>query len=139
MVVNQVHRFDQMVLDLLELSRLAGVDESHQEPVVPAEAVRRIATRYGYGDVPYDACRRSEVRVLLDKRRLERIVVNLLDNAQNHAGDRPASPSRTGTAACASSWRTPGLAYHRASGTTSSSASTGEPKPGVGTGLGLAL
>jgi two-component system, OmpR family, sensor histidine kinase MtrB len=86
-VVNQVHRFDQMVLDLLELSRLdAGVDESHQEPVVPADAVRRIATRYGYGDVPYDACRRSEVTVLLDKRRLERIVVNLLDNAQNHAG-----------------------------------------------------
>ena len=37
-VVNQVRRFDQMVLDLLELSRLdAGVDESHLEPVVLAE------------------------------------------------------------------------------------------------------
>jgi signal transduction histidine kinase len=86
-VVNQVRRFDQMVLDLLELSRLdAGVDETHQEPVVMADTVKRIAVRHGCGDVPFDAGRRSEVPVLLDKRRVERIVVNLLDNATSHAG-----------------------------------------------------
>jgi len=90
-VVNQVHRFDQMVLDLLELSRLeAGVDESHQEPVVLSDIVRKIVARNGYGDVPFDASRRSEVPVILDRRRVERIVVNLLDNAKNHAG----GPSR---------------------------------------------
>jgi HAMP domain-containing protein len=77
-VVNQVHRFDQMVLDLLELSRLeAGVDESHQEPVVLSDIVRKIVARNGYGDVPFDASRRSEVPVILDRRRVERIVVNL--------------------------------------------------------------
>jgi two-component system sensor histidine kinase MtrB len=86
-VVNQVRRFDQMVLDLLELSRLeAGVDEMHQEPVVMAETVKRIAVRNGFGNVPFDASRRSELPILLDKRRIERIVVNLLDNAANHAG-----------------------------------------------------
>src|SRR5262249_19047140 len=86
-VVNQVRRFDQMVLDLLELSRLdAGVDETHQEPVVMADTVKRIAVRHGCGEVPFDAGRRSEVPVLLDKRRVERIVVNLLDNASSHAG-----------------------------------------------------
>jgi two-component system, OmpR family, sensor histidine kinase MtrB len=85
-VVNQVRRFDQMVLDLLELSRLdAGVDESHQEPVVLSETVKRIAVRNGCADVPFDASRRSEVPALLDKRRVERIVVNLLDNAKHHA------------------------------------------------------
>jgi signal transduction histidine kinase len=89
-VVNQVRRFDQMVLDLLELSRLeAGVDESHREPVVLADTVKRIAVRNGCGDVPFDASRRSEVPIILDRRRLERIVVNLLDNAKNHA-DGPA-------------------------------------------------
>jgi two-component system, OmpR family, sensor histidine kinase MtrB len=86
-VVNQVHRFDQMVLDLLELSRLeAGVEESHQEPVVLADTVRRIIARNGCSGVPFDASRRSETPILLDRRRLERIVVNLLDNAKNHAG-----------------------------------------------------
>jgi signal transduction histidine kinase len=80
-----------MVLDLLELSRLeAGVDESHKEPVVLSDIVRKIVARYGYGDVPFDASRRSEVPVILDRRRVERIVVNLLDNAKNHAG----GPSR---------------------------------------------
>jgi signal transduction histidine kinase len=86
-VINQVRRFDQMVLDLLELSRLeAGVDETHREAVVVPETVRRITARNGWSSVPFDASRRSEVPVLLDKRRLERIVVNLLDNANNHAG-----------------------------------------------------
>ena len=85
-VVNQVRRFDQMVLDLLELSRLdAGVDDSHLEPVVLAETVKRIATRNGCDQVPFDANRISEVPILLDKRRVERIVVNLLDNARTHA------------------------------------------------------
>jgi two-component system, OmpR family, sensor histidine kinase MtrB len=86
-VVNQVRRFDQMVLDLLELSRLeAGVDDSHQEPVVLAETVKRIIARNGCNNVPFDASRRAENAILLDRRRLERIVVNLLDNAKNHAG-----------------------------------------------------
>jgi two-component system sensor histidine kinase MtrB len=90
-VVNQVHRFDQMVLDLLELSRLeAGVEESHQEPVVLSDTVRKIVARNGYGDVPFDAAPRADLPVILDRRRVERIVVNLLDNAKHHAG----GPSR---------------------------------------------
>ena len=79
-------RFDQMVLDLLELSRLeAGVDESHQEPVVLADTVKRIAARNGCSDVPVRCHPPLGGRRHPRQRRLERIVVNLLDNAKHHA------------------------------------------------------
>ena len=134
-VVNQVHRFDQMVLDLLELSRLeAGVDESHQEPVVLSDIVRKIVARNGYGDVPFDASRRSEVPVILDSRRVERIVVNLLDNAKQPRR-RPVARRPRGrqpAARCAWSSRIPARACRRASGTGCSSASTAARRPAGG-------
>lgn len=86
-VVNQVRRFDQMVLDLLELSRLdAGVAELNREEVVLGDVVRRIAGRFGYGEVPIDVGPGADEPIAVDKRRLERIVANLLDNARQHAG-----------------------------------------------------
>ena len=86
-VVNQVRRFDQMVLDLLELSRLeAGVDESHREPVVLSDTVRRDRGPQRLRRRALRRHRRSEVPIILDRRRVERIVVNLLDNAKAHAG-----------------------------------------------------
>ena len=52
-VVTQVRRFDQMVMDLLELSRIdAGSTELHREDVPIEDLVSRIAHRYGFGDVP---------------------------------------------------------------------------------------
>ena len=78
-----------------------GVDDSHLEPVVPGrdgQADRdpqRVRPR-----CPSMPAAVSEVPILLDKRRLERIVVNLLDNARNHAdGPGTASPWRTAPAA----------------------------------------
>ena len=54
-VVGQVRRFDQMVMDLLELSRIdAGSTELHREPVDPYELMSRVAHRYGFGSVPID-------------------------------------------------------------------------------------
>ena len=85
-VVTQVRRFDRMVLDLLELSRLdAGATEVNLEPLVPEGTIRRIAQRYGYADVPIVTGPGANNPVGLDKLRLERIVGNLLDNAKNHA------------------------------------------------------
>ncbi len=86
-VVNQVRRFDQMVLDLLELSRIeAGVDDVNSEPTLLPETVQRIAARSGQRNLPISVGRRAGQPVMTDKRRLERIVANLLDNAQHHAG-----------------------------------------------------
>ena len=86
-VVTQVRRFDRMVLDLLELSRIdAGATEVNLEPLRADDTVRRIAQRYGYPDVPITVGRGADDPVGLDKLRLERIVGNLLDNAKHHAG-----------------------------------------------------
>lgn len=86
-VVSQVRRFDQMVLDLLELSRIdVGSAELHLEPLVLADIVTMIARHNGFGGIPIERGPGSNVAVPVDKRRLERIVVNLLQNAHEHAG-----------------------------------------------------
>jgi len=86
-VVTQVRRFDQMVLDLLEISRLdAGALEVHTEEVLLGPLLERIAARSGH-EVPIvvDPSLQDEP-IPVDKRRLERIVTNLLGNAQVHGG-----------------------------------------------------
>lgn len=86
-VVSQVRRFDSMVMDLLELSRIdAGSTELHREDVDPRDLLPRIAQRYGFGDVPIDVDRKVPALVKLDKLRFERILANLLDNAREHGG-----------------------------------------------------
>ena len=87
MVVSQVRRFDRMVMDLLELSRIdAGSTELHREDVDPRDLIPRIAQRYGFGDVPFEIDRKVPALVKLDKLRFERILANLLDNAREHGG-----------------------------------------------------
>ena len=86
-VVDQVRRFDQMVLDLLELSRIdAGVTDIHREELALDDVVARIAQRYGFADVPIEVGRGTLTSVWIDKLRLERILANLLDNARQHGG-----------------------------------------------------
>ncbi len=86
-VVSQVRRFDQLVLDLLELSRLdAGAGDLHREPLVLPDVVPRIAARYGHPELPLTVGAGGKRIVPVDKRRLERIVANLLDNADQHGG-----------------------------------------------------
>ncbi|MFA5774987.1 MAG: HAMP domain-containing sensor histidine kinase [Ilumatobacteraceae bacterium] len=87
-VSTQVRRFDRTVLDLLELSRLdAGATESHLEYVIMPDLISRIMTRHNYADVPFVNSLPpaiSNQEVLTDRRRVERVLVNLLDNARNH-------------------------------------------------------
>ncbi len=53
LLVGQTKRFHQMVLDLLEISRLdAGAADLHTEPVLLDQFVSRVASRYGYAHVP---------------------------------------------------------------------------------------
>ncbi|RTL71065.1 MAG: HAMP domain-containing histidine kinase [Pseudonocardiaceae bacterium] len=80
-----VHRFRRMVIDLLEISRDDGeIDERDLERCAVQEVVAHsVAEREG--------CPQAEVvgvppLVLADRRRLDRVVCNLLDNAGNHGG-----------------------------------------------------
>ena len=87
LVVSQVRRFDHMVMDLLELSRIdAGSTELHREEVDVHELIPRIAQRYGFGEVTIDIAPKVPAMVRLDKLRFERILANLLENAREHGG-----------------------------------------------------
>jgi signal transduction histidine kinase len=89
----QIERFDRTVLDLLELSRLdAHVVDHEIENVQLNDLISRIMHRYGFGDVPFisavqssDGETRADDETKLDRRRVERILVNLLENARDHA------------------------------------------------------
>jgi two-component system sensor histidine kinase MtrB len=86
-VVTQVRRFDRMVLDLLELSRLeSGAEQMRTESVDLVDFIKRVMQRFGFVEVPLRTSEFAHDEVLIDRLRLERIVVNLLANAREHAG-----------------------------------------------------
>src|SRR5262249_42235584 len=86
-VVSQVRRFDAMVIDLLELSRLdAGATDLNPEIVDLVDLCDRVSQRYGYGDLAIEVHRRAKREALIDRVRFERILGNLLENATTHGG-----------------------------------------------------
>jgi two-component system, OmpR family, sensor histidine kinase MtrB len=83
-LTTQTEHFRQLVLDLLEISRFdAGAAELNLTDVDLPELVRQLSVPFNGVDVRSSL---EESLVRLDKRRVERIVVNLLQNAQNYAG-----------------------------------------------------
>ncbi|MET0457673.1 MAG: HAMP domain-containing sensor histidine kinase [Ilumatobacteraceae bacterium] len=93
-VVGQVRRFDAMVIDLLELSRIdAGATDIHTEEVDIAALCARVAARYGFADLTIDVTGHAHANgnggpltAVVDKLRFERILANLLENAAHHGG-----------------------------------------------------
>jgi two-component system, OmpR family, sensor histidine kinase MtrB len=145
-VVSQVRRFDQMVLDLLELSRLdAGVTDNHREAVNLPDLIKRIGQRYGFGTVPIEVAPRAATVVNVDKRRVERIIANLLDNAKQHGGGPVRiliEPSRINLAAAVNvvvEDDGPGVALGERTRIFERFARGTASRGRVGTGLGLAL
>ncbi len=91
-----VDRFQQLVEDLLEISRFdVGAIKLHLEEVfvtdVVLAAVSMASNAAGSTSMPvlYDEDV-SEVVVRVDKRRFARVIANLLDNAQKYAGGATA-------------------------------------------------
>jgi two-component system, OmpR family, sensor histidine kinase MtrB len=97
----EVERFQRMVLDLLEISRMdAGVAELALEEVRLAELVRRVVgaarsatpgepssgAATGPPPVELASVEAAELVIRADKRRLERVVANLVENAETHGG-----------------------------------------------------
>lgn len=88
LVSSEVGRFDRTVQDLLEISRLdAGAVELPDEEVAIGQLVRHSLNGLDIGSATValdgDAV---DAPVRADKRRLERILANLVDNAARYAG-----------------------------------------------------
>jgi signal transduction histidine kinase len=82
----EIDRFQHVVEELLELSRAdAGVDELAREPVLLGELVLQAVSRLDGAattvEIDPDI---AATPLLADKRRLERVLVNLFENARTH-------------------------------------------------------
>ena len=83
-----VSRFEQLVGNLLEISRLdAGAALLELDDVSIAELVRQAVAVTDQPDTPVHAEPEVEqLTIPVDKRRVERVLTNLLDNANKYAG-----------------------------------------------------
>jgi signal transduction histidine kinase len=83
-----VVRFRQLVDDLLEISRFdAGVARLSLDEVRVAELVRQAVAQTDHEDVPVEIDAEVAGMVIrADKRRIVRVIANLLDNASRYAG-----------------------------------------------------
>ena len=143
-VTSQVRRFDQMVIDLLELSRIdAGATDINVEPVDLPELCERVSNRYGHAALPIEVQRRARREAYVDRLRFERILSNLLDNATTH-GDGPTrisiepAPGRDGVLMVVED-KGPGVAASERTRIFERFARGSAARHRIGTGLGLAL
>ncbi|GAA0220817.1 HAMP domain-containing sensor histidine kinase [Cryptosporangium japonicum] len=79
----EMDRFRQLTTDLLEISRVEGDSSPAREPVRIGELVRRTVPTVAGTDV--EVTQGAEQLIVTgDKRRLERVVANLVQNAELH-------------------------------------------------------
>ena len=87
LLADEVNRFQRMVQDLLEISRAdAGHNDFSLEEVLAPEFISHVVARYE-NEIPIDVAEGSEETVLsVDKRRFDRVIGNLIENADRYAG-----------------------------------------------------
>ena len=91
LLAGDVDRFRRLVEDLLEISRYdAGAVRLLREPLVLTEFVRQAVAASSLPATP--VAESGDVATMVvhgDRRRLARVVANLIDNARVHGGSRP--------------------------------------------------
>lgn len=88
LLVSDVSRFQGLVEDLLEISRFdAGAIRLNRDDLLVAELVRQAVAVSSVPSTPVHVSERGERLVMQgDRRRLARVVANLIDNARLHGG-----------------------------------------------------
>jgi signal transduction histidine kinase len=96
LLVADLSIFQSLVEDLLEMARSdAGATPLAMETVAAIELVRQsarsAAARHGFSEPPVEVAPGvDEPLVSVDRRRFERVITNLIDNAQHYAGGATA-------------------------------------------------
>ena len=142
-VVSQVRRFDNMVIDLLELSRLdAGATDLTVERLDIIALTHRVAARFGSPDIEVDVDTRTPREIDVDKVRFERVLGNLIENANHHGGGAlrvDVVPSRNGMLRFGVEDGGPGVAQGERDRIFERFSRGSAARHRIGTGLGLAL
>jgi two-component system, OmpR family, sensor histidine kinase MtrB len=88
---SDVTRFQGLVEDLLEISRFdAGAIRLHLEELLAAEFVRQAVAVSSLPSTPVHVTGRAETALIRgDRRRLARVIANLIDNARAYGGGEP--------------------------------------------------
>jgi signal transduction histidine kinase len=88
---SDVARFQGLVEDLLEISRFdAGAIRLHMEELLAAEFVRQAVAVSSLPETPVRVEPRAELALIRgDRRRLARVIANLIDNARAYGGGDP--------------------------------------------------
>jgi len=140
----QTERFERLVLDLLEISRFDAAPAILTfETVDPAEFVHDVLGHTDHAAVTVEHDPSTPPTARFDRRRIERVLTNLIDNADHYAGGvvRIGTAGRSEMLVIDVDDRGPGIAaeertrvferFHRGD----ASRASGAP----GTGLGLAI
>jgi two-component system sensor histidine kinase MtrB len=85
-LADELARFRRLVTDLLEIARYQAGDELVLDRAVVGDLVRRAADAEAGRPVTHVAEDAGRVTLDVDKRRLERVVANLVRNAEDHGG-----------------------------------------------------
>lgn len=83
---DDLDRFRRLVIDLLEISRDDGGDQGMRELVRIGDLVRAAADETAGRSITEVAPDAADLMLQADKRRLERVIANLVENAEDHAG-----------------------------------------------------
>ncbi len=91
LLASDVKRFQGLVEDLLEISRFdAGAVRLHMEELLAAEFVRQAVAVSSLPNAPVTVSERAELALIRgDRRRLARVIANLIDNARAYGGGEP--------------------------------------------------
>lgn len=140
MLASDLERFRRLVVDLLEISRDEAGDRSTHEAVRIGDLARRAADATAGRDVTTVEAGAERITLDADKRRLERVVANLVENAETHGG----GCVRVGVALVDDQVQIevddagPGVPYQRRE-RIFGRFSRASPDDGAGVGLGLAI